>query len=195
MRAKPALVAGVLFAALVGTAYAEAFTLKDGTVITGKVARATSKGKITIRTKKGILNYNIMAFDDATRGEHFADLEADVVRRRTAAAEEAEETSRRKAPLPEPKAEPKRVAADTNKKGTAGGFGLMMSGFLLCAIGSIWFIVAGFAESVWWGIALIVFNGIAGLPFLFLHWDRAKSPVITWLVGVALIISGVILAG
>jgi len=79
-------------------------------------------------------------------------------------------------------------ALDSSDSKTMAASGLFAAGAVLCVVGTLWFIIAGFAESVLWGIALILFNGIAGLAFLVLHWKRAKSPVLTYLMGWGLIL-------
>ncbi len=68
-----------------------------------------------------------------------------------------------------------------------GAMALAIVGGAFLLVGSLWLIIAGFAESVGWGISLILFNSIAGLAFLILHWDRAKAPFFIELLGIGLV--------
>lgn len=154
-------------------ASAETFTLKDGKAIDGTILR-TSGSKVTLKTKSGVSTYDILQFDEKTRVEHFRNIEAT-------------ERTQPKRTSTAPRANP---GESTPSKAVLG---LMIAGVVFCVIGSLWLIVAGFAESVGWGIALILFNGLAGLAFLILHWDRAKSPVLTYILGIALIIAASLL--
>jgi hypothetical protein len=153
-------------------ASADTFSLKDGKTVDGTILR-TAGSKVTLKTKSGISTYDILQFDEKTRVEHFRNIKA--------------------AERSQPKRTSTAGSANPGEPIHKAVLGLMIAGAVFCVIGSLWFIVAGFAESVGWGIALILFNGIAGLAFLILHWDRAKSPVLTYLLGIALIIGAALL--
>ena len=169
------LVVGLLMIGAL-TACAETFVLADGTEVEGTMIRARDS-RVTIRTSKGISSYSVSEFDEDTRLAHFPELELE--------------------PLVQP--EPPRTRAQKqpsqDSAATEGAsvlaLVLVIGGSLLMFVGSLWFIVAGFAESPAWGIALLLFNGIAGLPFLLLCWDRAKAPVFAWLIGLGLVLSAI----
>ena len=57
-------------------------------------------------------------------------------------------------------------------------------GFLLMA--AIWFIVATFRESVWWGLGCLLFSPLS-LLFMILHWEDASGPFFTWIFGTLLV--------
>jgi hypothetical protein len=159
-------------------ASAETFILKGGKEIEGALLR-TAGSKITLKTNSGVSTYDVTQFSEETRNEHFKDLKPAGIHREEMPSEST----------PRPAADPMTLG-EAKPKAVVG---LMIAGVILCAIGSLWFIVAGFAESVGWGIALILFNGIAGLAFLILHWDRAKSPILTYFLGICLIIASVLI--
>ena len=72
----------------------DTFVLTDGTTLQGKVLRTHPDGKIILKTRKGVATYMLMQFDEDTRGEHFEQLENEIVRRRLAAQKAAEEAAR-----------------------------------------------------------------------------------------------------
>ena len=162
------------------------FVLMDGRRIEGKVLRISGR-KITLQTRSGILTYDVMQFDEDTRTEHFEQLETDLARWHMQAAERAEKAKRAEAE------EAKRAERETKPAGPRFDasklpFFLLGFGILLCLIGSLWLIVEGFAVSPGWGIALILFNGLAGFAFLVLHSERAKAPIGTWVAGMILLV-------
>ena len=163
---------------LANPALGDVFALRNGKEVEGAIMR-TEGSRVTIRTPTGISSYDVNEFSEDTRDKYFAGAQS----------------------VPEPS---KRVSLNTAEPGVDAsspandsgqsklGLGLAVVGVALMIVGSIWFIVAGFAESPLWGIALLLFNGIAGLAFLLLHWDRAMSPVLTWLLGLGLIIGAAV---
>ncbi|MDF7800623.1 hypothetical protein P4C99_14190 [Pontiellaceae bacterium B1224] len=62
---------------------------------------------------------------------------------------------------------------------------LLGLGFLISTVGSIWYIVACFQESIWWGLGAL-FVPLVELIFLFVHWERAKKPFLISLLGTGL---------
>ncbi len=60
---------------------------------------------------------------------------------------------------------------------------LLLLGAFCLLIGSIVLIVAGFQESIWWGLA-ILFLPFAGLIFLFMHWERGKNGFLMMVAGI-----------
>jgi hypothetical protein len=62
----------------------------------------------------------------------------------------------------------------------------------LFLIGWVWLIVAGFMESVPWGVGTIFFSPI-GLVFSFFHWPEYKVPTFMYVAGVGLWILRVVI--
>jgi hypothetical protein len=64
-------------------------------------------------------------------------------------------------------------------------------GFAAIFVGTIWFLVEAFRESLLTGLAVLLLP-IVWIVFLVLCWDRAKRPFLTLLGGIALILLGVL---
>jgi hypothetical protein len=64
-------------------------------------------------------------------------------------------------------------------------------GIALIVIGYISFIISGFAESPIWGVAIILANFLAGTAFTFLHFRRARLPLLISLIGIAAMAFGI----
>jgi len=64
---------------------------------------------------------------------------------------------------------------------------LVITGFALSLAGSVWFLVAAFKESVFWGIALLLFP-LTSLFFLIIHWREAGKPFALSCLGFGLIV-------
>lgn len=67
--------------------------------------------------------------------------------------------------------------------------GLLLLGILMLCIGSVWLVVNSFRVSVFWGFVLLFFSP-AWIRFAWCHWDMAKRPFFSKLLGVALVIGG-----
>ena len=67
----------------------------------------------------------------------------------------------------------------------------VLGGMVLIFIGYISFIISGFAENPLWGIAIILANFLAGIAFTFLHFRRARLPLLISLVGIAAMVFGI----
>jgi len=67
---------------------------------------------------------------------------------------------------------------------------LIVLGSLAILIGAIWLVVAAFQESVLWGLAVLIFHGIASFIFLILHPEQAWRPIALEIVGVVLVMMG-----
>jgi hypothetical protein len=65
-------------------------------------------------------------------------------------------------------------------------------GLILSAVGGIWFLVAAFKVSIWWGLACL-FLAPAQLVFLFKHWREARKPFAVGLLAMGVILVGVYL--
>ncbi len=70
--------------------------------------------------------------------------------------------------------------------------GIEMLGLAILVIGGLWLLIEAFTTSILWGIGCLLITPVS-LVFIFVHWDRAKSPFILQLVGLALIISNTFL--
>ena len=70
---------------------------------------------------------------------------------------------------------------------------LIVLGLLLFVFGGLWFLVAAFRESIWWGLACL-FIPIVQLFFLIVHWPEAKKPFLLQLAAFAVFIVGFIIA-
>ena len=70
--------------------------------------------------------------------------------------------------------------------------GIEMLGLAILVIGGLWLLIEAFTASILWGIGCLLITPVS-LVFIFVHWDRAKSPFILQLVGLALIISNTFL--
>lgn len=70
--------------------------------------------------------------------------------------------------------------------------GIDMLGLAILVIGGLWLIIEAFKTSILWGLGCLIITPVS-LVFIFVHWDRAKSPFILQLVGLALIIANAFL--
>jgi YgiT-type zinc finger domain-containing protein len=159
------------------------YVLDNGRAITGSVVRTSADGMVTIRTETGVLTYRLDEFDDYTTDWYFSDLKASIERARAAPAR----TARTEPSVAKPGPGSINPMATSVK-------GLIAAGLLVLAIGGLWMIVAAFAVSPVWGIAFILSAFIAQLAFIFVHWDRAKSPLLTQFLGILLLIGAFLLA-
>jgi hypothetical protein len=62
-------------------------------------------------------------------------------------------------------------------------------GFLMMAVGSVWFLIAAFRVSALWGIA-VLFLPFANIFFLIKHWYDAKRPFQYQFLGFLMLIIG-----
>ena len=74
------------------------------------------------------------------------------------------------------------------------GMILCFVGAVMAIIGSIWFLVVAFQESVLWGLGCLIF-GPVGLVFLIMHWDVAGKPFLLQLAGAVPMIAGIMMMG
>jgi hypothetical protein len=70
---------------------------------------------------------------------------------------------------------------------------IVIIGVLLYLVGWVWLMVAGFIESVPWGIGTFFLSPI-GLVFSLFHWPEYKVPTFLYIAGVVLYVLGQILA-
>ena len=64
-------------------------------------------------------------------------------------------------------------------------------GIALLVVGSIFALLAGFRESVLWGLGML-FVPFVGLIFLVMHWSKAKNSFFLQLYGLGFLIAGAI---
>jgi len=73
------------------------------------------------------------------------------------------------------------------------GAAIAILGIAIFVIGGIWFLVAAFRESIWWGLACL-FIPIVQLFFLIVHWPEARKPFALQLLGIAVLITAIIIS-
>ena len=72
------------------------------------------------------------------------------------------------------------------------GMIIFIIGAIISVIGGIWFLVAAFRQTIWWGLGCI-FIPFVWLIFLILHWGDAKKPFFVSLLGGVIIAVAAIL--
>ena len=66
-------------------------------------------------------------------------------------------------------------------------------GIAIAFFGGLWFLVAAFRESIWWGLACL-FIPIVSLFFLVVHWPQARKPFLLQLLGIVIIAVAIIVS-
>lgn len=66
---------------------------------------------------------------------------------------------------------------------------LSIIGAALCVIGGLWLLILAFQTSILWGLGSLIVPFVS-LIFAITHWDEAKTPFLTAVVGVILIFVG-----
>lgn len=165
-----------LLIAVAWPSFGATFYLTDGTAVEGTVIR-TDGSRVVIQTGRGISSYDVSEFNRETRDTHFPEI-----------MESEPPPAPRQATVPTPPKSSRQPRAAGELK-SMGLVGITVVGYILLIVSSIWLIVAGFSVSPLWGIALLLFNGIAGLAFLILHWDRARSPMFMGIIGWGMVLS------
>jgi hypothetical protein len=69
---------------------------------------------------------------------------------------------------------------------------LMIVGILGMIIGGVGMLMAGFRESMLWGIGMLLIP-LVSLIFVVTHWEDAKKPFIIQVVGWLLMAAGMVL--
>ena len=178
-----ALILSVAAMALMATAgVAEVLVLNNGEQVEGTIARISPDGRVTIKMKSGVRTYRVAEFAEETRAKHFADLKV---------------VPPRQAPGGRPRpsrAKASRTATGIEAPKAKAAVGLIIGGVVIVGIGGLWMMIAAFAESPVWGIAFLLSGGGAELAFMFLHWERAKGPVITQLLGAGVLVAAIVFA-
>ncbi len=70
---------------------------------------------------------------------------------------------------------------------------IILLGIVIFVIGGLFFLVAAFRESIWWGLACL-FIPIVSLFFLIVHWRVAGKPFLIQLLGFADLAVGAIIS-
>jgi len=68
---------------------------------------------------------------------------------------------------------------------------LVAIGSLFMLVGTVAFIVAGFRESVWWGLGMLFLGSLVQLVFLFMYWNESKQAFLIQALGVLLLAGGI----
>ena len=74
------------------------------------------------------------------------------------------------------------------------GMILMAIGGIIAIVGSIWFYIVAFSESIWWGLGCLIVPFVS-LIFLIMYISDAGKPFLVSLGGGVLMGLGVVLAG
>lgn len=69
---------------------------------------------------------------------------------------------------------------------------MIFLGVVLAFVSNIWFLVAAFRVSIWWGLACL-FLPIVSCFFLIVHWDVAKRPFGYMLLSLVFLVAGIVL--
>ncbi|ALN56474.1 hypothetical protein [Lysobacter enzymogenes] len=67
---------------------------------------------------------------------------------------------------------------------------LTILGCAIGLVGALWLLALAFQEHLGWGLGSLLFVPVLAL-FAFLHWDRARTPALLNLAGLALAVIGV----
>ena len=68
--------------------------------------------------------------------------------------------------------------------GTAVG----VVGYAAIMIGGLWFLIAAFRESVWWGLGVLLIPFVE-LFYLFSYWEDAKKPFGIQILGIIFLLA------
>jgi hypothetical protein len=74
------------------------------------------------------------------------------------------------------------------------GLVLFVVGMIISLVGSIWFLVVAFKESLLWGLGCLIVPFV-GLFFLISHWNEAAKPFGISFGGGLLMVIGIALMG
>jgi hypothetical protein len=154
--------------ALVVTGRAEAYRLRNGTSVEGDITRVEGNS-VVIRTATGYSTYHINEFEYETKKSIMARY---AIRRTLDTASSAKEAIGITFSDPE--------------------YLCVISGLCLLLVAYVWLVVAGFAESPVWGLAIVLSNFLGGLAFTVLHFRRAKWPILLTAAGIGLLVYGLV---
>lgn len=70
---------------------------------------------------------------------------------------------------------------------------LFIFGFLQTLWAGVWFLIVAFRQGVVHGLLMLFFGGMYSIIFSILHWEEAKKPFFTGLIGGALIVGASLL--
>ncbi len=69
---------------------------------------------------------------------------------------------------------------------------IFLIGILFLLIGGISYLIAAFKTSILWGLG-VLFIPFISLFYLIIHWQSAKKPFLTQILGIALVIGSALL--
>jgi hypothetical protein len=70
------------------------------------------------------------------------------------------------------------------------GTALFVVGYAVALVGGIWYLIAAFRESIWWGLGVMLIPFVEFF-FLFACWEEAKKPFGISLLGTLLVLVSV----
>jgi hypothetical protein len=70
---------------------------------------------------------------------------------------------------------------------------IILLGIVISGIGVLWFLVAAFKESLWWGLACL-FLPFVSFFFLLAHWSKARRPFFLQLLGFGVLVVGAVIS-
>lgn len=71
---------------------------------------------------------------------------------------------------------------------------IVIAGFFLAVVASLWLLVRAFSESILWGLGCL-FIAPVWLFFVIVHWRQAKDPFLLWLTGLGLVLGAAMMGG
>ena len=70
----------------------------------------------------------------------------------------------------------------------------LLVGGIISLVGSIWFLIVAFKESILWGVGCFLIPFVS-LIFLIMHIDKAGKPFGVSLLGTVILVMGSLIAG
>ncbi len=126
----------------------EQFQLRDGSTLEGEVIRHTSTS-ITIRHRGGISTYQIDEFSPETTNEYFPQLEQRAAADKARSREHVVQKSF-------------TGWADTTLYDKVQTVSLF-AGLAFLVVAELWFIIAAFSVSAFWGVMILIFGGLRSI--------------------------------
>ena len=164
----------------------DVFSLKDGSQLEGTVTRTSPNGRVSIKMRTGVRTYHVSEFTQETRDAYLSHV-------KTTAPTTASRPGPRATASVSSKPNPTTSLAISDPKAKLA-LVCLIAGCVLCGIGGLWMTISAFAESPVWGIAFLMSGGVAELAFMFVHWERAKAPIFTQVLGLGLCLVAILVA-
>lgn len=152
--------------------HAETIRLADGKVVEGTIIRSDAAG-ITVKTRTGVSTYKLSELEKGGNPQIKPQIPMPHLM-----------------PLPHPAtdSEADKFFRSFIRSFARATVGMKIAG-LLWFIGSIWFVIVGFQQSILWGIFILLFNWIAGVVFSAFHWKEAWRPLLLMLLAIVVFIA------